>query len=149
MYLIAICVVGACVLVFGLIRMRIARRRQELEEHSIEVDELHDLLEKNSEILLFDVRQPLDLLAHSEIIPGAKRLAPKEIIEQASLIPKEKDSVVYCTCVSEKTSRMILERAMALQFTRIKFLKGGLDAWKAKGYPVERYDTPFHLDTAV
>jgi 3-mercaptopyruvate sulfurtransferase SseA len=36
-----------------------------------------------------------------------------------------------------------------LQITRVKFLKGGLAAWKAKGYPVERYDKSFHLDTAV
>jgi rhodanese-related sulfurtransferase len=148
MYLIAICVVGFLVLVFSLFRMRQLRRRRELEEHSIDPDALHDLLTKNQEILLFDVRQPLDLLAHSEIIPGAKRIPPKEVLEQASLIPKEKESVIYCTCVSQSTSRMILERALALNFTKIKFLKGGLDAWKAKGYPVERSTTPFRLDTA-
>jgi rhodanese-related sulfurtransferase len=56
--------------------------------------------------------------------------------------------VIYCTCVSEKTSRMILEWALALKFTRIKFLKGGLAAWKAKGYPVEMYTKSFHLDTS-
>ena len=148
MYLIAICVVGFFVLLFSLLRMRQLRRRRELEEHSIEADALHDLLTQNEDILLFDVRQPLDLLAHSEIIPGAKRIPPKEILEQASLIPKEKNSVIYCTCVSQSTSRMILQKALALNFTKIKFLKGGLDAWKAKGYPVERYTTPFHLDTA-
>jgi rhodanese-related sulfurtransferase len=148
MYLIAICVVGFLVLVFSLLRMRQLRRKRELEEHSIEPDALHDLITKNQEILLFDVRQPLDLLAHSEIIPGAKRIPPKEVLEQATLIPKEKESVIYCTCVSQSTSRMILKRALALNFTKIKFLKGGLDAWKAKGYPVERYTTPFHLDTA-
>jgi rhodanese-related sulfurtransferase len=149
MYLIAICVVGFLVLLFGLVRIMQLRRRRELDEHSIEADALHDLIEKNPDVLLFDVRQPLDLLAHSEIIPGAKRIPPKEVLEQASLIPKEKDSVIYCTCVSQSTSRMILKRALALNFTKIKFLKGGLDAWKAKGYPVERYTTPFHLDTAT
>ncbi|WP_260738798.1 rhodanese-like domain-containing protein [Tunturiibacter lichenicola] len=148
MYLIAICVVGFLVLVFSLFRIRQLRRRRVLEAHSIDPDTLHDLISKNQDILVFDVRQPLDLLAHSEIIPGSKRIAPKEVLEEASLIPKEKDSVVYCTCVSESTSRMILEKALALQFTRIKFLKGGLAAWKEKGYPVERYTTPFHLDTA-
>ena len=148
MYLILICVVGLLVLLFGFFRIRLLRRRRELEEHSIEADALHELLENNQDILLFDVRQPLDLLAHSEIIPGAKRLPPKEVMEQASLIPKEKDSVIYCTCVSQSTSRMVLEQALKLNFTKIKFLKGGLDAWKAKGYPVERYTTPFHLDTA-
>ena len=149
MYLIAICVIGFLVLLFGLLRIIQLRRKRELDDHSIEADVLHDLIEKNSEVLLFDVRQPLDLLAHSEIIPGAKRIPPKEVLEQASLIPKEKDSVIYCTCVSQSTSRMILKRALALNFTKIKFLRGGLDAWKAKGYPVERYTTPFHLDTAT
>jgi rhodanese-related sulfurtransferase len=149
MYLIAICVVGFCILVFGVIRMRQLRRRRDLEEHSIEPEALHELLATNKEVLIFDVRQPLDLLAHSEIIPGSTRVPPKDVLEQASLIPKEKDSVIYCTCVSEKTSRMILERARALQFSRIKFLKGGLAGWKAKGYPVEVYDKPFHLDTAT
>jgi rhodanese-related sulfurtransferase len=50
--------------------------------------------------------------------------------------------------VSDKTSRMVVKNALKLHFSRIKFLKGGLAAWKAKGYPVEPYTTPFHLDTA-
>jgi rhodanese-related sulfurtransferase len=148
MYLILICAVGFLVLLFGIFRIRQLRNRRELEEHSIDADALRELMQTNADILLFDVRQPLDLLAHSEIIPGAKRLPPKEVLHEASLIPKEKESVIYCTCVSQSTSRMILERALKLNFTKIKFLKGGLDAWKAKGYPVERYTTPFHLDTA-
>ena len=41
---------------------------------------------------------------------------------------------------------MVLENARRMQFTRIKFLKGGLAAWKEKGYPVERYDKAFHLE---
>jgi rhodanese-related sulfurtransferase len=149
MYLIAICVVGFFVLIFGLFRMRMLRQRRELEEYSIEPEALHALLETDKEVLLFDVRQPLDLLAHSEIIPGAKRVPPKDVLEQVSVIPKEKDSVIYCTCPSEKTSKAILQKARALQFSRIKFLRGGLAAWKEKGYPVELYDKPFHLDTAT
>jgi rhodanese-related sulfurtransferase len=149
MYLIAIFVVAACVLIVGLVRMRQLRRHRELEQHSIDADQLHALLEAKQEIVVLDVRQPLDLLAHSEIIPGSRRIPPHEVMEQAELIPKDKDSVIYCTCASEKTSRMVLENARRLQFTRIRFLKGGLAAWKAKGYPVERYDKPFHLDTVV
>jgi rhodanese-related sulfurtransferase len=149
MWLVAICVVGFAVLIFGLLRMKHLRERRELERYSIEPEDLHALLESKKDLVILDVRQPLDLLAYSEIIPGAKRIAPKEVIEQAGLIPKDKDSVLYCTCVSEKTSRMVLQRALGLQFSRIKFLKGGLAAWKAKGYPVEPYTTPFHLDTAT
>jgi rhodanese-related sulfurtransferase len=148
MYLIAICAVGLIVLIFGIFQIRQLRNKRELERYSIDADELHRLLESRKDILVLDVRQPLDLLAYSEIIPGATRIPPKDVMEKAALIPKDKDSVLYCTCVSDKTSRMILEYALKLQFSRIKFLKGGLAACKAKGYPVEAYTKPFHLDTA-
>ncbi len=124
-----------------------ARDRRELEHHSITPEALRALLAADREVLVFDVRLPLDLLADSDIIPGARRLAPKEIEANPSLIPKEKDTIVYCTCPSDKTSRTILRKALALEFSRVKFLKGGLDGWKARGYPVEPYTRSFHLDT--
>jgi rhodanese-related sulfurtransferase len=148
MYVIAICVAGLCLLVFGLLRAKRLREQRELEQYSIEPEALHALMETDRDVLIFDVRQPLDLLAHSEIIPTATRVPPKELMEHTSLIPRERDSVVYCTCESDETSREILHKALALNFSRIKFLRGGLEAWKAKGYAVERYDKPFRLDTA-
>jgi rhodanese-related sulfurtransferase len=123
------------------------RDRRELEQHSITPEALRALLAADREVLVFDVRLPLDLLADSDIIPGARRLAPKDIEANPSLVPKEKDTIVYCTCPSDKTSRTILRKALALEFSRIKFLKGGLDGWKARGYPVEPYTRSFHLDT--
>jgi len=124
------------------------RDRRELERHSITPEELYRLQALNQEVLLFDVRLPLDLLADSKIIPGAIRIPPKEVRENPALIPRDKDTIVYCTCPSDETSRGILQKALAMQFTRIKFLKGGLDGWKAKGYPVEPYTKSFRLDTA-
>jgi rhodanese-related sulfurtransferase len=98
--------------------------------------------------VIYDVRQPLDLLADSEIIPGATRIPPKELLKHPERIPKDEDSVFYCTCPNDKTSRAILERALAMNFLRVKFLRGGLAGWKAKGYPVESYKQSFHLDTS-
>jgi rhodanese-related sulfurtransferase len=138
----------ACALVLGLAYwIKRARDRRELERYSITPEALHDLLVSNREVLLFDVRLPLDLLADSEIIPGAKRVAPKEVLENPRLIPQEKEAIVYCTCPSEETSRAVLHKALAMNFSRIKFLKGGLDGWKARGYPVEPYTESFHLET--
>jgi rhodanese-related sulfurtransferase len=141
-----ICVAVACLLIVLWIKRTTSRRV--IEQHSITPEALHTLLASNQEVLLFDVRQPLDLLADSEIIPGAKRIAPREILQNPSLIPKEKELVAYCTCPGDKTSRAITHRALAMQFYRVKFLRGGLAAWKAKGYPVEPYQETFHLDTA-
>jgi len=141
----AICVAVLFLLI--VLGMRRARDQREMERHSITPEALHTLLASNQEVLLFDVRQPLDLLAHSEIIPGAQRIPPEEVFETPSPIPKEKDAVVYCTCPGDKTSRAVLRRALAMHFFRIKFLRGGLAAWKAKGYRVEPYREVFHLYT--
>jgi rhodanese-related sulfurtransferase len=144
---IVICLAVLCPLIIMWIKR--TRERRVVEQHSITPEALHTLLVSNQEILLFDVRQPLDLLTDTEIIPGAKRIPPREILENPSLIPKEKDSVAYCTCPGDKSSRAVTYRALAMHFHRVKFLKGGLAAWKAKGYPVEPYQEPFHLDNAT
>jgi len=138
----AICVAVLCLTIWLWVRR--TRNRDKLEQYTITAEELHSLLSSH-QVLLFDVRQPLDLLAYPEVIPGAQRIPPKELLENPSLIPKEKAAVVYCTCAGDKTSREVIDRALALHFSRIKFLKGGLAAWKAKAYPVEPYREVFHL----
>ena len=138
----AICVAILCLTILFWIRR--TRDRDKLEQYTITAEQLHSLLSTH-QVLLFDVRQPLDLLAYPEVIPGAQRIPPKDLLENPSLIPKEKAAVVYCTCAGDKTSREVIDRALALHFSRIKFLKGGLAAWKAKGYPVEPYREVFHL----
>ena len=145
MYL-ALTAIGAMIVCLSIvISIKRTKDRQEMEQHSITPETLHNLLAANHDVLLFDVRQPLALLSSLEIIPGAKRIPPKEVLENPSLIPQDKDSIVYCTCPSDKTSRAILHRALGIHYLRIKILKGGLAAWKAKGYPVEPYNEPFHL----
>jgi rhodanese-related sulfurtransferase len=139
---------AVCALIFGLIMMRRVRARREIEARSIEPEGLYKLLNAK-QVLLYDVRQPLDFLAHPEIIPGAMRIAPKDIAEQTASFPRDQNAVIYCTGGDDDTSHMVLGKARALNFTRVKLLKGGLAAWKAKGYPVEAYSESFHLDTAV
>jgi rhodanese-related sulfurtransferase len=124
-----------------------AMDRRELEQYSVTPEVLHAMLASNPGMLLFDVRLPLDLLVDSEIIPGARRVPPQEIIKNPSIIPQDREVIVYCTCPSDKTSRRILRKAQAMHLSRVKFLKGGLEAWKAKGFPIEPYNESFHLET--
>jgi rhodanese-related sulfurtransferase len=144
------------IIIWGLLAViwiRRIRTRREMERLSITPEALHDLIVVQHEVLVLDVRQPLDLLADSEIIPGAQRFSPEEVTQNPALIPIDKELVVYCTCPSDKTSRAIAQRAQILapnvDISRVKFLKGGLAAWKAKGYPVEPYNKTFHLDTGT
>lgn len=141
--LLAIAIAIACAIVVTWVRRR--KTQSELDWHSISVEQLQSMMVSGHEVLLFDVRQPLDLLAYPELIPGAKRIPPQDVLDKPSLIPRNEDIVVYCTCPGDKTSRIVLRRALALGYTRIKFLTGGLAAWKTKGYPVEPYRESFRI----
>ena len=144
--LITLIAIGAVVLGIAYWTKREMDRR-EMERYSVTPEVLHSMLASNPGMLLFDVRLPLDLLVDSEIIPGARRVPPQEIIKDPSIIPQDREVIVYCTCPSDKTSRRILRKAQAMHLSRVKFLKGGLEAWKAKGFPVEPYNESFHLET--
>jgi rhodanese-related sulfurtransferase len=138
------------ILIIVLLTIVLAKRRREgreLERFTITPEALHELMTSGDEVFVVDVRQPLDLLGDSVIIPGAQWFAPDAVQTNPSLLPKEIDLVVYCTCPSDKTSRIILRRALAMGFLRIKFLKGGLDGWRTRGFPVEPYTKPFRLDS--
>ncbi len=139
--------------ILALLWVRRTRERRAMERLSITPEALHGLMAANHEVTVLDVRQPLDLLTDSEIIEGAIRFSPQDVEANPSLIPADKELVVYCTCPSDKTSRAIALRAEGLapniDVSRVKFLKGGLAAWKAKGYPVVPYEKSFHLDTGT
>ena len=143
-----IAIVVLCVLILGWVVARRLWAKRQIEANSIEPEALYELL-KAKEVLLYDVRQPLDFLAHPEIIPGAMRIAPKDIAEETASFSRDQNSVIYCTGAGDDTSQMVLGKARALNFTRVKILRGGLDAWKAKGYPVEEHTDSFQLDTAT
>jgi rhodanese-related sulfurtransferase len=144
--LVYVCV--AILLSISIIWVRHLRAKRHVETNSIDPVELYELL-KTEQVSLYDVRQPLDFLAHPEIISGAIRIAPKEIAERTGTLPRDHNSVIYCTGSDHETSKMVLEKARALNFTRVKLLRGGLEAWKAKGYPVEVYTDSFNLDTRL
>ncbi len=147
MIVMMICAAAVCVLILGW-AVRRQRARREVLERSIEPEELFKLLNAN-QVLLYDVRQPLDFLAHAEIILGAQRIPPKDIAEETASFSRDQESVIYCTGGDHETSQMVLRKARALNFTQVKILKGGLAAWKDRGYPVEAYTRPFQLDTVA
>src|SRR5271154_2988826 len=119
-----------CVLIAGWFGVRRLLAKREVQTWSIDPETLHKLLQEK-QVLLYDVRQPLDFLAHPEMIPGSTRIAPKDIADQTAKFSRDQNSVIYCTGGDEETCQMVLGKARALHFTRVKLLKGGLPGWKA------------------
>ena len=59
--IVALALAGLALL--AMVREKRSRNQRRMEQHSITAEELHSLLASHPETLLFDVRQPLDLLA--------------------------------------------------------------------------------------
>jgi membrane protein DedA with SNARE-associated domain len=69
-------------------RLRIAR---------ITPKELMDKLTAGETISIVDLRQPMDIEAFPQMIPGALRIAMEEIEDRHGEIPRDRDVVLYCS----------------------------------------------------
>jgi len=77
-----------CVVILLLaVLVKRARDRRELELRTITLEALHAFTGSNRDALVLGVRQPLDLLADSVIIPGAKWFAPQSLLYDPSFMP--------------------------------------------------------------
>ena len=70
-----------------MIWIRRIKARREFERLSITPEALHELLVAHHDVLVLDVRQPLDLLADSEIIEGARRISPQDAMKDPGAYP--------------------------------------------------------------
>ena len=55
-------VVAIGILIFFVVRLRRSRKKREFERHFIDPEALHALLSSNQNVLVVDVRQPLDFI---------------------------------------------------------------------------------------
>jgi membrane protein DedA with SNARE-associated domain len=69
-------------------RLRIAR---------ISPQELMDKLTAGEDIAVVDLRQPIDVKAFPQMIPGALRMAMEEVEVRHGEIPRDRDVVLYCS----------------------------------------------------
>jgi membrane protein DedA with SNARE-associated domain len=59
--------------------------------------ELKRLMDAGEEVVIVDLRGPLDIEGDPVVIPGALRLDPQELEAGRAEIPREREIVLYCT----------------------------------------------------
>jgi membrane protein DedA with SNARE-associated domain/rhodanese-related sulfurtransferase len=137
-------------MVLGLMFQRIWKQRKFLlvvREQRLEPAELLSMIqtaERQGNIAPFivDLRHPLDYLPDPRVLPGAVRVSPAELTLHESLIPRDRDVILYCTCPSEQTSAKVALRLHKLGVTRVRPLRGGFEMWRDAGYPLVDYVPP-------
>lgn len=97
---------------------------------------LHRTLETEPEtLLLVDVRD--DASYEREHIRGAVNVRAESIVTGLASLPKDKLIVCYCWDVScALAPKAALE--LAQKGYKVKYLVGGIEEWKRKGFSVER-----------
>lgn len=85
--------------------------------------------------LLLDVRRDAAYAQSGDVIPGAQWRDPGEVGHWAASLPADREVVVYCVYGHEvgRTTAMRL-RAAGIN---ARYLRGGIDGWKAAGKPLE------------
>jgi membrane protein DedA with SNARE-associated domain len=104
----------------------------------ITVDELNNFFSEGPAPTVVDVRSDGVRLVDSRIIPGALLADVNSIDRILDVVPVDAELVVYCTCPNEASAAMVAKALMSHGYKRVRPLLGGLDAWEAAGFPVER-----------
>jgi len=84
--------------------------------------------------MLLDVRTPEEYAEGH--IAGAKLIPVQVLAEHLNDVPKDKQVYVYCHsgARSARASKLLAANG----FSHIENMEGGIVAWKAAGYPVEK-----------
>jgi membrane protein DedA with SNARE-associated domain/rhodanese-related sulfurtransferase len=104
----------------------------------IGVGELRALIDGGKRPVIVDVRSRSSRNLDRRFIPGALAMDIAEVDARLEELPADREIVFYCTCPNEASAAQVAKKLMALGYTRVRPLHGGLDAWIEAGYEVER-----------
>ncbi len=76
------------------------------------------------------------------MLPGAVRVSRNDLTAHEGLIPRDRDVILYCTCLSEETSAKVALQLHKFGVNRVRPLRGGFETWRDAGYPLVEYAPP-------
>jgi membrane protein DedA with SNARE-associated domain len=91
---------AALVLVAGNVGFKYARRRRfinDLYKARIKPEDLLAMINRGDDLVILDLRHPLDSVTDERTLPGAVRLLPADVTGRAQMLPKDREIILYCT----------------------------------------------------
>lgn len=132
------------VIIAGVVVLYIAykyiRRRlllRELRIARIMPEELKQLMDAGQDVMIVDLRQPLDVEADPYTIPGSLRIAVEDLEHRHHEIPRDRDIILYCACPNEVTAARMALLLKRNGVMRVRPLVGGVDGWRQSNFPLE------------
>lgn len=118
--------------IFAVMLLALVGCAPKLGYKNVSVQDLKAASETNFVIL--DVRRSDEYA--SGHVPGARLLPVDEVASRVSELSK--DTTYYVICHSGNRSKVASDALIKAGFKDIRNVEGGIQAWEAAGYPVER-----------
>jgi rhodanese-related sulfurtransferase len=99
------------------------------------VEELLARLEAGQPVSILDARNDEDWGGSGVKVRGALRVPHGQV--PAGSLPKDRLTVAYCTCPNDAGAVLVAQELQGHGFRQAYALRGGFDAWRAAGGPVE------------
>lgn len=103
----------------------------------ITVEELRTLMDAGAAPVIVDVRSHTARRIDAKQIAGAIHLVPGQFEVGIPTLPKDRDIILYCACPNEASAAKVARLLTSKGLTRVRPLRGGLDAWVEGGHPTE------------
>jgi rhodanese-related sulfurtransferase len=102
-------------------------------ERTIQPEDLKEQLATRKDLIILDVRRKEDYDADQEKLLGAEWRDPDKVDEWSTALPKDKQVMVYCVRGGSVSNRVIYH--LQEKNVQARFIKGGIEAWKAASGP--------------
>jgi rhodanese-related sulfurtransferase len=141
-------VLGVPLLIFFVWRLiQLAQVARELRRLVITPEQLKLRLDSGEKIGVLDLLRFEDDPQGSKVIPGAVRVDPLDMRGSVRVtMPEGLDLVLYCGSKNRFVSARVAAVMRKNGIRRIRVLEGGMDAWKALGYPLSSQPADPHLE---
>ncbi|MBC8731438.1 DedA family protein/thiosulfate sulfurtransferase GlpE [Paraburkholderia sp. UCT2] len=116
------------------------RRRQliaKLASARIEVDELAKLFAADRAPVVFDIRSEEKRKLDPFVIPGAQFADERQLDDIVATYAHDQKLVIYCSCPNEISAAWMAKQLNEAGFSDVLPLRGGMEAWRDSGKPVD------------
>lgn len=111
--------------------------RMEIRMMRITIDELAELLASELDIAILDVRSS-SRRADVGWIPGSIQVEDLDRLD----LDRRQEIIIYCDCPNDASAAVAATKLKQKGFTQVRPLSGGMDAWSARGFPIETTTQP-------
>ena len=122
------------VLLFSVVLLSCAKTEAQEVKH-LSAKEVHDLIAKDTNVFLLDVRTKEEYLSETGRLPNAYLIPVDELESRIAEVPRSKNVVTYC-----RSGRRSVRAAEILNKNGVKAstMDGGILEWQNDGFAVER-----------